>query len=188
MISVADDINKFQSLPASKKMMVIAIVAFVFIVSIILGSIVAKNYLRNPNSLPDAVSADKTNLSLIPASQTVSVGEKFTVNVVLDSVPVTVADIELNYDPKLVRIDSIENGTVFASLFNQKIEDSRVIFSGAVDLNDRNSLVTGTMATINATALEAGEATISFGSEFTGTAKNGERTLGEATGTTISIK
>lgn len=191
-MAVTEDISKFQTLHPSRKLAVVIIIAFVFLGSIYLGSMFARNYLKSPATpVTGEPTTAKTNLKLVSDITSVPVGSQFIVRLELDTVPVTVSDIRLNFDPKLLSVTGVTAGPAFSSLIVPATIDNTkgvVTFSLSVDPNDPTTLAIGHAASIDFTAKSAGRATISFDKEFTNTAKSGQYTQGTMSDLKITVQ
>lgn len=101
-----------------------------------------------------------TSMSISPDTQTVDAGDPFTVDVVVDlGVPSLAAQFDLSFDPSLVQVDSVTEGTLYSSggttYFNAGAIDNTagtVTGIGVSLLGGTPVTEAGTFATIHMTA------------------------------------
>ena len=119
---------------------------------------------RRQTELNQIIENRGAELSFGPA-QTVSVDDEFTIPIVLDSKEfhVNSADISISYDPTLIEILSVENGTVFNQLVAEEIlsEKQRVEFSLVME-PEKTFTGIDTIATLTARTLRSGTVTLAF--------------------------
>lgn len=194
MDNVKKDINQFNELHPNRKLAVFGIILFVFILSILVGI-----YYSRSNGLSPILQTDtdqeaveetpETFLTIVPSAESVAVGETVDISVMLDGDAVTVADITVTYDPTVFAAPSeVVNGTAFASLVREEIEDGMVSVTATVDTSDISSVSTGEVFSFTLEAIGAGSSELNFDLDKTVTAINGDDTLQNAQGITISVQ
>lgn len=196
MEPISKDVEQFHALESHRKVAVAGIIIVVFLVSLGVGIAISRGnrFTQFVPGQPSTQKQQKTNpqgstaLAIKTSSQKVQVGDTFTASVMISDTPVQVADVIITYDPKLVKVTQVQNGTVFDNLLQNSIEDGSVTVSGAVDPSEPQSLKDGEVFSLTLTALAPGQAALSFDSDRTITAKDGSNTLSNATGTTVSIQ
>ena len=109
MDNIQKDVQDFNNLHPNRKLAVFGIVLFIFVLSILVGVYFTQSKGTDNNS--DAMTdkdvtsdAGTTTLSLVPASETVKVGEQVKVSVMLSGAAVPATDIVINYDLSLIHI------------------------------------------------------------------------------------
>lgn len=196
MNEMAQDVNNLSTLPKERKAVLIALIGVLFIVSVVVGANLAKRSGQETpsaspvqnQSTPAVEVKNTTDLSLSPAPLTISTGATKQVSVMLSKTAVSAADVFLTYDPTLVEIADIQNGTVFDRVIRKKIDAGSIAFSAAVSPEKKNSLATGTVFTFTVTALKSGTTTIQFDTGKTITALSGANSLGNTTPMTVEIQ
>jgi chitodextrinase len=142
------------------------------------------------------LTTNASTLSITPATATQSVGSTFSASIILNAQGETVSGVDirdLNYNPALLRVNSVTPGNLFSSteLNTTNNTTGKVTFIQVSGLGGTPN-VSGTLATINFTALAAGTANLTFDfangvTTDTNVAVNGADSLVSATGATITI-
>src|SRR3989338_8403617 len=190
--TLVEDIKDFNSLDPQKKLMVAGIVLILFVGSIFVGAYLSKGRSgstnkQTTNEVATAPSKKPSTTLKIVAKEAMKVGESQVVTVDLSNVAVTAADIVVSYDPDILTVADVQNGTVFAKVIQKKIDTTNglVTFSGSVDPSNPNDLKMGKVMSFKVRAKKDARATLlQFAKDDTVTAINGENTLGLTTGTT----
>lgn len=191
--TLAKDVRDIKKLDDNRKFLLLMLFVVLFVISVLVGGFLAQNRPQTqvPQTAPQRTTKLKptTTLSIVSTSKTLKQGttEKVTVN--LEKTPVTAIDIVLNYDPNLLTVSNIENGTVFARVIRKKIETGKIIYSAAIDTASKTALQTGPVFSFSIRALKsAGSAKITFDPSQTITALNGENTLGSSLGASFNLQ
>jgi hypothetical protein len=92
------------------------------------------------------------------------VGSSFQVSVIINSgdQDVHAADIYVSYDPEILTVDSVEEGTFFGTFIRRTGEEGMINFSGTVELVDEGILIPsgkGLVATITFTPAKSTQST-----------------------------
>lgn len=183
MKTVQNDINQFNELHPNRKLAVFGIILFVFVLSIVVGIYFAKKSsgpttdTGTPLPTSPANTVATTSLAIVPSAQTVKVGEKVTVSIMLDGEAVQASDVVVKFDPAVFVASDIKNGSVYDTVVRQTVGKDSVSFTGAVSPTSVDSLKTGEVVTFTLEAIAKGSSELSFDPELTMTAKNGLNTL-----------
>ena len=67
------------------------------------------------NPVSAELEGEETSMSISPSTQTVDPGESFDVNIVVDTTGLTrIAQCDLSFDPSMVQVDSVTEGTYYS--------------------------------------------------------------------------
>ncbi len=197
LISLQKDIFEFKTLSPQVKFLLAIQVVILFIFSILVGVLFSpqfnKKVQQNPNGNPNSAIADRnsTQLSIEPKDEIVKVGESRLMSVHLKGSSVTAVDIVLNYDPAMLEVSDVTNGTAFGRVIINKVEKGKIYFSAAQDVTNAqkvNKNDDGAVFGFKVTALKKTEtAKIEFSLDETITAENGENKLGITQSASIHV-
>lgn len=191
-----NDLNQLKTLPTQKKTVILLLIGFLFIASVVVGSLMSRNKSSDTTSMKKdstntgtgAQVAPSTTLTLSPAETTLKVGQSTTMTIDLASVPVAATDIVLSFDPEVLTISDVKNGDVFARVIRNKVEEGKLVFSASVDPNNAENLKLGKVVTFKVTAKKVAESSLlQFVQGDTITALNGENTLGVSNGAIVKV-
>lgn len=198
--TIHKDVAHFGSLDMGKKIVVVATLSVLFVASIYIGKTLAVKKSSPTNQTattqpsdsaptPEAAQQVRRQSRLsIKANADLAVGKQETISVELTGTPVSATDIVLYYDPDVVEVSEVSNGSVFDRILVNNVENGRLSFSAAVSPDRINSLKTGTVFTFELTPLApASSTTISFDTQETVTALNGENTLSDVQNMTFIV-
>jgi hypothetical protein len=124
----------------------------------------------SPNPTPTP-SYNVPTLALSPATQEVTVGTKFDVQIILDTAGKEIDGIDiykLHYDPKLLSL-TVTPGTLMTLNAFNKVENGTFTFSQLAQFGTKYK-GSGVLATLHFTALKAGTASVTM--DFTAGAAN----------------
>ncbi|KXK11201.1 MAG: hypothetical protein UZ22_OP11002000405 [Microgenomates bacterium OLB23] len=172
----------------NKNIALIGIVFFIFAVSLIMGLLFAQKNGTSTKTAEKQSLEGTTKLSLKPQAMQLKKGESTQVTVELSGSPSQAADIVVTFNPKLVKVSEVANGTVFSDILRSEVQDNQIVVSSAVDPNNPTNLKEGVLFSFTVTALASGDATLDFNKDLTITAHSGTNTLGTAEPVTLSIK
>lgn len=183
------DVDQFNKLDQNRKVVLLAFLGGLFVLSVIVGSRVARRQPAQnmtggtgvvPTEIPARVSTD---LAISTEKKDLKVGEEIVATVHLSNLAVPAADIVLQYDPSVLAISNVTNGDVFAQVIRNSVKDGLVTFSGSVNPADKDNLRAGIVFTFTIKPLKASASTsIMFDPLKTITALDGDNTLGGAVG------
>lgn len=108
---------------------------------------------------PAVVEEPKAKLKLLADKQTVVVGEKVMVDIILDTAGHLTdgADVILTFDPTLVSVPQpVKTGVLYQSYPAKAVESNRVVISGVSGI-DAEFRGTGVFATVTFEAKKAGQ-------------------------------
>ena len=195
-VDVSADVQDFHNLHPNKKLGVFALILFVFVISIVIGLMMARR--ATPGTQPTEQTPSQTtqaqqgqtNLRLVPSADSVAVGGTVTVTVMLENTAVQASDIAVNYDPTMFEASSIVNGDVYKDILKSNIDTAKgqVLVNAAVSVSNPQDLRTGAAFSFTLKALKAGAGKVEFDQELTITAKNGINTLGSVEPVTITVR
>ncbi len=183
--TIRNDLNKFTNLDPQRKVMVVGLVFGLFLVSLIVGS-----YLSRPKSPTSQTPQQQvpqeqnvTTLTVSPNQKTLKVGESQIVEVTLDKLPVPAADIVIQYDPAVLQVANVKNGTVFQRIIKNNVSEGKIVYSGSINTDGETQPETGVLFTFSVKALkESAQTLLTFDPVATITALNGDNTLGQTIG------
>lgn len=194
MNTMQNDLNQLKTLPTQKKTVILLLIGFLFIASVVVGSLMSRGKTNDAASMKKdqtstgAQTTPSTTLTLSPAETTLRVGQSTTMTIDLASVPVAATDIVLSFDPEILSVSDVKNGDVFARVIRNKVEDGKLVFSASVDPNNAENLKAGKVLTFKVTAKKASDsALLQFVQGDTITALNGENTLGVTNGAIVKV-
>jgi hypothetical protein len=186
------DWNKLTKLPMERKIILVLLIAVLFTLSIYVGGLLNKQTTEEQaveqQSTTPVETKNITDLSLSPDSASMIVGEGKQIDVILSQTPVSVTDISLTYDPTVVQVSNIQNGTVFDRVIRKTAAAGKITFSAAVSPEKKANLTTGTVFSFTVKGLSAGTTTIGFDIAKTITALNGVNSLGNTGEAKIEIQ
>lgn len=193
MDKLQTDLNEFNKLHPNRKLAVMGIILFVFILSILVGVYFTKSGSQTetgatPTPTGTATEKATTSLSLVPSASAVKVGDMVKVSVMLDGESVQATDVVVKYDPTLFEASAVVNGTIYESIVREEIKDGMVSVTSAVSPTAVDNLKTGELFSFSLKALKAGAAELSFDPELTITAKNGLNTLKATQSVSVTIQ
>lgn len=143
---------------------------------------------KTPTQIPQpTISTPQTSLSIQPENISLTVGQESQIKVMLTEVPVTALDIEISYDPQMLEIIELKNGSLFANIIRNQIKDGKIIYSASIDPQMKDNLSEGEVFTLQVKALQSSNAVLEFDSNNTITALAGRNTLGSANGAKLAI-
>ncbi len=173
-----------------KKAVFAAFLFIIFVLSLLGGAYFSRHAIENDTVYRTASPTEKpmTILTLSPASLSLTKGQKQTVTLSLSNVPVTAIDIVLTYDPAVLTVGSLQNGSVFDRVIRQTVGNGKIVYSGAVSPEKKNMLKTGVVLTFSVTPKVMGTGTISFDRTKTITALNGGNTLGSTNELNVEVR
>lgn len=178
-------------LDSQKKAMIAAFLFVLFIMSMMFGAYLSRGKIQQDTvfqSIPSPTEKQSTILAFSPATLNLKVGEKQTVAIILSGQTVQAADIVLSFDPTIISISQIQNGSVFERVIRKTSASGQVVYSGSVKPAQGALQTEGTVMTFTATAKKTGTSTISFDAKKTITALNGVNTVGTITSMTVEIQ
>lgn len=198
LISLQKDIFEFKTLSPQVKFLLAIQVIILFIFSILVGVLFSpqfnKKIQQNPNGNPNNAALagrNSTQLSIEPKDEIVKVGESRLMSVHLKGPSVTAVDIVLMYDPVMLEVSDVTNGTAFGRVIINKIEKGKIYFSAAQDVTSAQKTKrddNGDVFGFKVTALKKAEtAKIEFSLDETITAENGENKLGITQSASIHV-
>ncbi len=194
MNTMQNDLNQLKGLPTQKKTVILLLIGFLFIASVVVGSLMSRNKADKTATTTqeqagtDTQTAPSTTLTLSPAETTLKVGQSTTMTVDLASVPVAATDIVIAFDQEIFTVSDVKNGNVFARVIRNKVEEGKLVFSASVDPNDAENLKEGKVLTFKLTAKkQADSALLQFVQGDTITALNGDNTLGVTNGAIVKV-
>ena len=190
---VTSDINKFSQLDSRKKMTIGAIIVILFLASVFVGSMINKkgtDTAQDTSQETDTQSgSEQSVLAIMPKDATLGVGESQSFEVTLSRTPVAAVDIVVSYDPTILEISNVKNGTAFPSVIQNKFDGKTLVFSSSVAATKKDATSSGKVLTFDVTAKKKATSTLlEFVQGETITAVNGENTLGTATGAMIKVQ
>lgn len=188
MDNVQTDIKDFNQLHPNRKLAIFGIILFVFVVSILVGIYFTQNKDGGSNDLVEEQIQAGTNLSMVTSSDTVAVGETVTVTVILEGEAVQAVDAAVNFDPNVFKATEVTNGNVYESIVREDISDGQVSITAAVSPSNPTDFATGELFSFTLEAVGAGSSELQFDPELTITAKNGDNTLQNTQGVTITAQ
>jgi hypothetical protein len=157
-------------------------VGFLLLLAIVAGYLYLSNkssFTQTPTTTPSTQNVTENevmmdnssaNLSILPTTQTVSMGESFTLTVTADTANNKVAgmDLDIRFDPESVTVDSITKGSGIAN-FDQEIADTvdndtgTIFYSAAtLDLDNAAQGSSLELLTISATTKSTTESSTAF--------------------------
>lgn len=191
-------IDSFQKLDPASKRKTYLVLLFLFFLSsaaaVFIQTTLHPNQSPASNTTTNEVKKDYATLSLSSDKQSLKVGEHATVTVQLDSYnnPVDAADFFFSYDPKVLTLDSMADGTFFSTWPIKKAENGSIRISGIATLSNNKLIVTsgkGKVTTLQFTALSPMKSTqIRIDGSQTIIATNGKNILDKNTITPLSIE
>ncbi len=191
--TIKQDLNEFNKLDQNRKMAVIAIIFGLFVISIIVGANLTRN--GNNQNTANTTTAElenakpSTTVALSPAKETLKAGQTTKVEVTLSKLPVSAADIVLTYDPKLVTVSGVTNGTVFPKVLNLKNDAGKITYNASLSEGNPTDRKEGVLFSFTITPkASSGTVMIDFDHTKTITAINGENTLGSTVGGIYTIQ
>lgn len=182
MPDIVKDLQHLKTLAPKQKILILAVFVALFVLGLVFG-IAFTRRATAPLSTP-TISILPTvkptaDLSLQPAEATLSVGETLPVSVVLTKEGVQAIDVFLSFDPQYLSIANIEPGSDFPMVIRQDLSVARLAVSVSRK-PDNPTPETGEVFSFTLTALSATDsASISFDSEATIAARNGENIVGK---------
>ena len=109
-----------------------------------------------------------SSISFDPAMINLTLGQQATVNIQLDPDKLSVAavTISLSYDPTLLKIVSLKNGTMFTNILSSaKIQNGKATLSVATPPDSKGESLAGTVATVTVQSLSNKASNISFNTD-----------------------
>lgn len=188
MDNVQTDLKDFNKLHPNRKLAIFGIILFVFVVSILVGIYFTQNKGTLLNETPVEEIQAGTNLSMVTSSDSVAVGETVTVSVLLEGEAVQAVDVAINYDPNVFTATEVTNGNVYESIVREELSEGQVSITAAVSPSDPTNFATGELFSFTLEAVGAGSSELQFDPELTITAKNGDNTLQNTQGVTITAQ
>lgn len=121
----------------------------------------------------------KVSFTLNPQKQTVTAGETFVVSVNLDSKKerLDAVDVVLEFDPQVLKVSQVSEGTFFSLYPVMKVEEGRVVLAGTIGFGaEQKEGVSGQglFAKITLTPLANGQSSLAFSKEKTLAVYQGE--------------
>lgn len=192
------DLSHVSKLDNNRKFLLLVLFVMVFGASVFVG-----NMIFNKGALPavpgtggeevaEVVPTAKPTSTLMfsPAAGEWQVGEATKVSVMLEGVPVTASDVVVTFDPTLVSVSEPVNGTVFAQVIRNTVDEGKILYSASVSPENPESPSVGEVLSFEVTPLEAAageEVSLQFDPIETITAIDGESTLGTTVGGVYSV-
>lgn len=132
----------------------------------ILGSIILFSLIISLSLIPGASAQSQTEVSVTPSSQTVSPGESFTIEIVVDpATEIAGVQFDLYFDPSLVSVDTVQEGNLldqnganntYFQIMGEKNNSTGELTGVAGAILESTSVTSsGTFAIINMTAKNA---------------------------------
>lgn len=190
---VTNDVNQFNQLDSRKKFTIIGIIAVLFVASVFVGSMINKKSDDTAQKTTEETTSDQgaaqSVLAIMPKEATLAVGKTQTFEVTLSQTPVAAVDIVVSYDPSVLQLSNVKNGTAFPSVIQNKFDGKTLVFSSSVAATKKDATSSGKVLTFDVTAKKKATSTLlEFVQGETITAVNGENTLGTATGAMIKVQ
>lgn len=163
------------------------IVALVGVSFFIVIQVMKKNSNTAMES-PKTTSEIGTALTLVAGASELAVNESTDIAVILENTPAQAVDIVITFDPNLVSISNVQNGSVYPSIVRQDIRDSQLVVSTRVDADNSTDLKAGDVFSFTVTALAPGNAHIGVNKDLSITATKNKNTLEVVNDADITIK
>jgi len=185
--SLRRDIVDFKTLTPQVKFLIVIQVIILFILAILVGVLFSPQFnnqvKQNPNSERTG-STNSTQLSIKPQDEIMKIGEERVISVHMTGTPVTAADMVLTFDPQVLEVSAVTNGDMFAKEIYNKVEDGKMYFSVAQNVDGagvKPKRTSDLVFNFTIKALKKIETTkIEFSLDETITAEDGKNTLGVA--------
>lgn len=189
--SVTNDIKTIKKLDPKRQYVLLGFFVLLFVLSYSIGTMLSRNGNKTAEQTvtpTEAPTQATTTLTLSTASKNLTVGKPETVSVVLSKVPVSAADVVITYDPALLSVSNMQNGSVFTKIVRQKIDTTKIVYSATINPDQKNNLSEGELFTFSVTPKKAGTTVLQFDTKETITALNGTNTLGSSLGAFLTIQ
>lgn len=114
-------------------------------------------------SVAEVRAADPA-LSISPSSTAVYEGQTFDVTVELtsDNNPHSQSDVELQFDPAVLQVDGVTQGSLYSNFSNESIDNTGGTVSFQADFFGGSDTGSGTVATVTFSTVAAGSDTLAF--------------------------
>lgn len=190
---IENDLKQFKQLDSNRKMLLVALIGGLFLVSLYVGNKIAKPQMSDNTPTSEEATTEtveqlpSTKLELSPANLQLATGQTQRVSVNLSDLAVTALDVVLVYDPAAITVSDIKNGTTFERVIQSKTNAGQLLYSAAINPDQKDNLQAGEVFSFAVTAKKATNSSISFDPLKTKTALNGENTLGTTNEISITV-
>jgi len=195
--SLKKDLTELKKLDENRRFLLIILLLVIFVISFLVGGYLFKKSNVTPATQQETTQTEPTSkkiynttLTIVPATDTLTVGQKKTVSVNISELPVTAVDIGLTYDPAVLTVTNPQLGNAFDTVIKDKrqAEAGVLYFHAAVSTENKDNLREGVVMTFDVTAKkEVNKTLISFDPLETYTGLNGKNTVGTTLGANYKV-
>lgn len=187
--------SSFKDLDSNRKLLVMVMFILLLGFGFFLGSQTGNP--NNPigtnisftNQQPAPTSKPMTNIMVIPSATTGTVGQAIPVSVKISGSMVQAADVSLSYDPTMVTVSNVTEGTALPQILRNQPTRGKIAVSAAVDLKKPFPATTdGDIFIFTVTPIKSGTAQLTIDTKETILANSGVNILGTIQNASITVK